>query len=602
MEHPHRSAGCSRLTLAVAIFLSFSVAYAQNETRRIETETRGHSPHPLPPGRTDGADLSPPRPSHPPAILELLPPDSDQTVSITNIEIVGSPDEVSIFKKVRSVVAPNLLVVERLRRDCIGQQLTREALRQIAIRYTMDELIAQNFLLAYLLPDYDVGDDGILRFRVALGKIGTIRLAPDHGFKGRYFTEKQILGDLQLKTEDVFYYPHLYDKIYRMNLRGDLLLHTGVKVHSDSRTDEQIADILFTPEESMPVHGRLRAGNYGSEHTGRARHSLAMEHTNLTKRFDRLTISYTTSAQPRDYNAWSAGYYVPLILGEPLTLGLFGGQADTEIRHVNIFDILGEEEFFGFQWTINCSDNRRRHMSVTLGRVWRSAIDRTFASGIEILRSELDVAPFDLTFQYESRDLDRFNGRNSATLALVRNWRGLGDSSPASDFRTEGVDPDYSIIRARLHRLQSLGNGRLAMSVRVDGQHTNDRLLSSEQKSTGGIASVRGYEQDEFLTDTGFEASLEFIGLLLRSGIGQENSRWRIGGLEGVLFYDYAYIRNNRRQNQATAEQELQSSGVGLRCTLAEHVSIHCDYGWPFSSTRTSATSGRGHLSLTVAF
>ncbi|WP_017712901.1 ShlB/FhaC/HecB family hemolysin secretion/activation protein [Prochlorothrix hollandica] len=98
-------------------------------------------------------------------------------------------------------------------------------------------------------------------------------------------------------------------------------------------------------------------------------------------------------------------------------------------------------------------------------------------------------------------------------------------------------------------------------------------LLSLEQFSNGGFGSVRGYRQDQLLTDNGFFGSIEARIPIFR--IRQINSVAQV-----TPFFDYG-VGWNSGEGDNPSQRRLASVGVGLRWGFADRVTARLDWGLP---------------------
>ncbi|MHB2019565.1 MAG: ShlB/FhaC/HecB family hemolysin secretion/activation protein, partial [Candidatus Xenobia bacterium] len=145
---------------------------------------------------------------------------------------------------------------------------------------------------------------------------------------------------------------------------------------------------------------------------------------------------------------------------------------------------------------------------------------------------------------------------NGSTLA---SRAGAGDSF--TKFNVDGVD----IIKA--------GNTHF-WALRFSGQVTGNSLLIGEQFSLGGPDSVRGFQQSQVLTDSGFSASAEY-----------HISTNKKHTAEIVLFYDTGtgWLQLPLAGQQASAS--LTGTGFGYRTQLGPDAAFRFDLGFPVSQT-----------------
>jgi hemolysin activation/secretion protein len=114
---------------------------------------------------------------------------------------------------------------------------------------------------------------------------------------------------------------------------------------------------------------------------------------------------------------------------------------------------------------------------------------------------------------------------------------------------------------------------------RIDTQLTPDALLPLEQFSLGGIDSVRGYPQNQLLTDNGIFASLE-----VRIPLTTDPSV-----LQLTPFMDAGTGWNNLLPNPDPST--LVGIGMGLRWFIGSGLSFRVDYGVPLISISNQGNS-----------
>jgi len=136
--------------------------------------------------------------------------------------------------------------------------------------------------------------------------------------------------------------------------------------------------------------------------------------------------------------------------------------------------------------------------------------------------------------------------------------------------------------------------------LRFTAQYTSDMLLPGEQFGLGGMDSVRGFFEREFVGDRGFSGSVEIYSpdlAALESGAASD-LRVRL-----LAFYDYgrAWIINPQPFEQRVTG--ISSAGPGLRVAYRSNVSLRFDYGFIVQpGTPANQSSGRANFSLVWVF
>lgn len=86
--------------------------------------------------------------------------------------------------------------------------------------------------------------------------------------------------------------------------------------------------------------------------------------------------------------------------------------------------------------------------------------------------------------------------------------------------------------------VQSLGKDFIGLA-RIATQLTPDSLLPLEQFSIGGVDTVRGYRQNQFVADNGITGSLEIRFPIVKDPGG-------FGTIQIAPFFDFGKVWNNK--------------------------------------------------------
>ncbi len=528
---------------------------------------------------------------------------TDLGVRILDVRVVGDPADVAGFQMT------GLLTELRLR--CIGKLLTSADIRNIAIVFTA-RLVDRHFYLGFIVPsdanNVDNADAGVLTFRVSLGRIGELSVAEQSDL--RFFSRRQVERALTVRAGDIFDYSRIYNDLYRLNAVDGLTLDAAVKARSLPDTEDRVANLKLTATDRLPLHAAFRSGNAGTDATGVTRHNVMLSYENLTRRYDAISIQYTSGEDSDEFESLSGAYELPIDFRRRITLRVFGGRSDTHIRNIlDAVDTVGEEQFVGLQLSWKVVDTSRRLLTVSIGRVWRDRLDELRFDGSNLFLQppvRTRVAPIDLGLAYVDRDGDRLNGYNQVSLNVVVNRPEWGGTSGSENFSSRHTARQYEVVRLSAGRHQLLSERGLMLSLFIDGQLSNEHLTSSEQTSAGGVSTVRGFDEDELLRDSGFVVNAEVLTQQCQFSLPgrSEILAARPLRLRGLLFHDYAYLKNNRSENRLSGDRAVAigSAGVGVRLDVGDALSLQLDHGWPVDDTPESDGGGRTHVQLSIGF
>jgi hemolysin activation/secretion protein len=130
----------------------------------------------------------------------------------------------------------------------------------------------------------------------------------------------------------------------------------------------------------------------------------------------------------------------------------------------------------------------------------------------------------------------------------------------------------------------------------VDGQLSNQPLISNEQYIAGGMASVRGYKESEATGDNAAHGTIEIFKdftVLAQKGSGHSIT------LTPYLFYDAALLETKNALAGQDSELTLQGTGCGLRMEISDYLSCEGAYGIALADT-DKTSSGDGSIYFLV--
>jgi Haemolysin secretion/activation protein ShlB/FhaC/HecB len=115
--------------------------------------------------------------------------------------------------------------------------------------------------------------------------------------------------------------------------------------------------------------------------------------------------------------------------------------------------------------------------------------------------------------------------------------------------------PGFQVLKLNIsHREPVFG---WPVTLRLQGQLSDQPLASAEQVQYGGVDTVRGYLEAERVGDLGAAATLELSTPTWAALQGLN--------LRALAFYDHAVLRRLKPLPQEATEQRLASTGLGLR-------------------------------------
>jgi hemolysin activation/secretion protein len=286
-------------------------------------------------------------------------------------------------------------------------------------------------------------------------------------------------------------------------------------------------------------------------------------HQNLLGFGDRVTAEYGIT---EGLDLFDINYAIPITANDG-TLSLRLSNSDSRII---------EDEFQDL-------DIRSETQTYSLGL--RQPISKTPSSefalslGLDLRRSQtfiLEDRPFSFTEGPEDGESKatvlRFSqdwvNRNTKNVLAARSQFSFGID--AFDATTNDGSPDGRFFAwlGQIQWVQQLSPRILAVT-RLDAQLTPDALLPLEQFSIGGINTLRGYRENQRVTDNGIIGSIE-VRLPLTSDPNV---------LQIAPFFEFGTAWNNQEPDPDPAT--LASLGLGLYWLVTPDLNVRLDYGVP---------------------
>ena len=393
---------------------------------------------------------------------------------------------------------------------------------------------------------------------------------------------------------------------------------------------QRFVDMDFTVKDKLPVHGALSVGNSGTKATGDWRPSAAIQHLNLTKHDDVLSLNLgPVSPNLSDLKSLAASYYLPNNWRNGGAFTLYGGYSDLDAEDVvEGINVKGKGWFTGMQQSYRLITNEKHLLNVSLGLTYRSMEDQLILANPEM---ELDprkviMTPLSFALSYSSAKPDFIGGRNFFTSQTIVHRAGFLGSSDEDKIKTLRVnaDGDFYIERLQLARIQQLSGeqrGSLGWLLfgKADAQLASGPLVPAEQKAIGGMDSVRGFPERIVQGDDGISGTLELRTPLMSTFLGSPyktkadrqtalNEGKTVDRLQFVAFADAGYVKINDALS-AEDRYTIVGAGAGFRLALTRYSQFRFDWGFPISgrdkvetSEEDVKSSGRYHMSAQLQF
>lgn len=538
---------------------------------------------------------------------------------------------------------------EELRKKTEGKILTDSEV-QALVKTSSKALVDAGYYLASLwAPPADLSK-GVLILQVDKGRIGKktfyaasssvatgkVAVVSKKPFKGTYYSETQLRRRLSgMKEGDTFDYRSFYSSVYNINSLPDVTMDTDLKVRKaqSAGLTQRLVDMDFTVDERLPIHGALSVGNSGTKATGDWRPSATIQHLNLTKHDDVLSVNLgPVSPNIKDLTSFGASYYLPNDWKNGGAFTLYSGYSKLDAKDVvEGIDVKGNGWFVGAQQSYKLVQTEKHLLSVSLGLTYRVMEDQLILTDEgqdpwPLDTRKVTMVPLSVALSYSSGQPDSIGGRNFITCQTVVHQAdslGASDEEKIHALRVN-ADGDYYIERLQIARVQPLqheqkGSLGWLLFAKADGQLASGPLVPAEQKAIGGADSVRGFPERIAQGDDGISGTLElrtplmstFLGSPYKTKVDRDralNEGKTTDRIQFVTFVDAGTVKVQDALGPVDS-YTIVGAGAGLRLAVSKYTQFRFDWGVPLSGreeVRTSEedinTGGRYHFSAQVQF
>lgn len=506
----------------------------------------------------DPVEETQPSPAEP---LPTLPPESDDPIleegPAPEPEGIEAAPPVSFFLEDVQVVGNTLFQeeIEALVSRLEGREVAFEEL--LRLRTQITQLYVDNGYISSgaFVPTNQVLNDGIVQIQIIEGAIEQLQINGLAHLRDYYIRDRMTRA-----TQAPLNVQRLEEAL--QILQVDPLLQTvDAELTAGSGPGKNI--LLLDLVEADPFFLSLALDNYRAPTIGSTQGGISAGNINLLGFGDRLTLGYDAT---EGLETFETSYTVPVNSLD----GTF--QVRYQTAESNIIDPTFR-------------DAGIRSESETIGLNFRQPLNRSLTNefalglGFDIRESRsfiLDDIPFSFSVGPEEgvskvralRFSQEWVNRDINTVLAARSQFSFGFDVFDATVNDSGTDGLFFAWLGQFQWVEQFSPSTLLVT-RLNAQLTPDSLLPLERFSVGGIDTVRGYAQNQIVTDNAITASTEL--------------RFRIAdGLQLGPFIDAGGGWNNQIPNPDPSF--LLGMGLSLRWRPNEDFSLRADYGIPLIS------------------
>ncbi len=506
---------------------------------------------------------SPTSPATPPTeTVPILPSPPQENLPETTF-----PSGTTFFVKEIQIKGNSVLEAEinQLKQPLENKKIAFEQLLQLRSQIT--QLYAENGYISSgaFIPNNQNVADGIVSIQVVEGELEGITITGLQRLRQSYVRSRiQRLAGKPLNQQRL-------EQALQLLQIDPVIERVNAELTAGSVPGNNILQVKIT--EAPAFHAGVNFANNQSPSVGSQQASIFVAHDNVLGFADKISAEYGIT---EGLDVYDINYSIPINALDG-TVGVRFSNSDSKIIEDDFddLDIRSETETFSFnlrQPLVNTPDNQfALGLAFDLRRSQTFILDDipfSFTEGPEEGESKLSVIRF-------SQDWLR---RNTKSVLAARSQFSVGIDAFDATVNDTGTDGRFFAWVGQFQWVQRL-SPRIIMLAKVNTQLTGDSLLSAEKISIGGVDTVRGYRQNQIVTDSGIVGGIEARIPLLSE----------VETLQLIPFFDIGTGWNNRGDNPDP--QTLASLGLGLQWQPLRGLGLRADYGIPLVGRGDSGDS-----------
>nr|WP_313954529.1 ShlB/FhaC/HecB family hemolysin secretion/activation protein [Aulosira sp. FACHB-615] len=408
-------------------------------------------------------------------------------------------------------------------------------------------------------------ESGIVQIQVVEGKLEAIEI------KGlQRLEEIYVRSRLKIATNAPLNQKRIEDALQLLQI-DPIIERVNAELVSGSSPGLNILRVEL--KEAPAFHTGVVIANNQSPSIGSVQGSVFVVHDNFTGFGDQLGLEYGLT---EGLNIYNISYKLPINARN----GTFN------IRYSNNNSKIIEDDFddLGIR-----SDSETLSFSFRQPLVRKLQTELAIGIGFDLRRSQtflLDDIPFSFSEGAENgesrvsviRFYQDWIHRSSTQVLAARSQFSFGIDAFDATVNNTGTDGRFFSWLGQFQWVQQVSK-RALLLTRIDAQFTPDSLLSLEKFSIGGVNTVRGYRQNQLVSDNGILGVVE-----LRIPLSSNPTN-----LQLTPFFEMGSGWNNRGDNPDP--NLIASLGLGMEWQVFRGLDVRLDYGIPLFEVKDKGNS-----------
>ena len=398
-------------------------------------------------------------------------------------------------------------------------------------------------------------NNGIAQIQVVEGQLETIEISGLQRLKPSY-----VRSRLQAASKTPLNRERLESALQLLQI-DPLLQQVNAELTAGSAPGRNILQVIV--QEAPAFHSGIVIANNQSPSIGSVQGNAFVRHDNLLGFGDSLSAEYGLTNGLDIYNI---GYSVPVN----------ARNGTVKVSYSNNNSKIIEDTFDDLDIR---SDSQTLSFSFRQPLVRKPNTEFALSVGLDLRRSQtfiLDDIPFSFSEGPEDgksrvsaiRFTQDWVKRDAKTVLAARSQFSFGIDAFNATVNNSGTDGRFFSWLGQFQWVRRVSDRNVVLAS-INTQLTPDSLLSLERFSIGGVDTVRGYRQNQLVSDNGVLGAVE-----LRIPLTKNPQTLQVNP-----FFEMGLGWNNRSENPNP--KFIAGLGLGVQWEVVEGLNARVDYGIP---------------------
>lgn len=482
---------------------------------------------------------------------------------------------------------PNEKVFYQEMNSFIGKPLSFVLIKQIKQKVANYYQERGFLVVSVLVPEGQDITEGILQVIIQIGRLGKVHAEGAYYFsneklaskirtqKGEYIQKDRLLSDLNWMNENPF-------------RTSSIVLEKGKEFGE--------TDVTLSTEDRRPL--RIFGGyeNTGNQIAGSSRFLTGVNLGNLFGIDHQLNYLFKFSSHFNEWWGHSGSYIAPLPWRHIFEAYGFFTHAEPNVAVG--FNSNGKSWQLAGRYKIPFQTEFLNHV-VFIGYEFQRSNNFLAFEETLLFDRYIDVSQFLVGYEVF---LEYQHGKTKIGAEVYLSPGKMTEFNTDSAFAQErpGTESNYIYGKTRLEQSIYLPKGFLWW-LDILFQQATGKLLPTEQFSLGGFYTVRGYDENEVISDNGISIKNELYFPVIKIPPRNKYHQFKILG-----FIDYGWGYDVNQNILSKDVVPLASVGIGFRYHFEKCISARFDYGWQLNTVQRivdpSNKKSRAHMSVIISY